>query len=124
MDIAVFFFSLTNQVKLYHWQTTSYARHIATDNLFTVLLPLVDRFMEVYQGKANKRISSTHNKIMMQMTIYKGKEFDDYLKKCVEYLSVIINTGYVKESDTDLLNIRDEIVGELNKTLYLFSFEK
>ena len=32
-----FFFALRDQIKLYHWQTTSYARHKATDEIIKEL---------------------------------------------------------------------------------------
>jgi hypothetical protein len=38
------------------------------------------------------------------------------------FLKDLVKNGYLKESDTDLLNIRDDLVGQINKTLYLFTF--
>ena len=55
MDILPkFFFSIQINLKLYHWQTNSYARHIATDSILTKIDPLIDTFIEIYQGKFGK----------------------------------------------------------------------
>ena len=121
MEIARFFFQLTNQVKLYHWQTKSYARHIATDTLHTVLLPLVDRFMEVYQGKVGARVSDESKKIPLSVSQLSDAEMESFLEKAVEYLQdlAMLRNG----ANSDLANIRDDIVGNINQTLYLFSFK-
>jgi hypothetical protein len=39
-------FTFTSQLKLYHWQTRSYARHIETDHYLEELQKLVDKFIE------------------------------------------------------------------------------
>lgn len=43
-------FEVQNQVKIYHFQTKSYARHKASDTLFTSLVTNIDRFGEVLQS--------------------------------------------------------------------------
>jgi len=37
---------MTTTIKLYHWQTTVFARHKATES--TALIGLTDQFVEVY----------------------------------------------------------------------------
>ena len=39
------------QIKLLHWQTKSYARHKAYDDIYHSLGDLVDKFVEMYMGK-------------------------------------------------------------------------
>ncbi len=43
--------TIRNQIKLYHWQTKSFARHKATDDLTAALDLAIDNFVEVYMGK-------------------------------------------------------------------------
>jgi hypothetical protein len=43
-----------------------------------------------------------------------------FVKDCILYLQTGL-TKSLKENETDLLNIRDEMLGELNKLLYLFT---
>lgn len=50
-NIIKIFFHMSNNIKLYHWQTTSYAQHKATDELLSNISPLIDQFVEVYMGR-------------------------------------------------------------------------
>ena len=58
-EIAMIFLSFRDQLKIYHWQTSVYARHVAADKLFDALEDQIDRFMEVLQGTRNLRIQLT-----------------------------------------------------------------
>jgi hypothetical protein len=44
-----------NIMKVFHWRTTSYPRHVASDAFVTQFDTLVDRFMEVYIGRYGRR---------------------------------------------------------------------
>jgi len=46
-----FFFTMKEQIKIYHWQTMTYARHKATDDVLKELDENIDMFVEVYMGK-------------------------------------------------------------------------
>lgn len=50
-DIVASMLTIRNQIKLYHWQTKSFARHKATDDLTAALDLAIDNFVEVYMGK-------------------------------------------------------------------------
>ena len=45
-----------------------------------------------------------------------------FVKTCITYLEKTL-VKHLAPSDTDLVNIRDEIKGELNKVLYLFTLK-
>lgn len=115
--IQVFFHMLLN-IKLYHWETKMFSRHKASDELHGSLSDLIDKFIEVYMGRYNRpEFNGSFN--------IKVKELNDsniieVLHKYIKFLKHDISK-YVKDSDTDLLNIRDEILAEFNKTLYLFT---
>ena len=47
-DIVSSLLTIRNQVKLYHWQTGSFARHKATDDLTAALDLNIDAFVESY----------------------------------------------------------------------------
>jgi len=124
MQIATYFFQLQNQLKLYHWQTPVYARHLASDSLLNGLLPQIDTFMEILQGKKNQRIGMNTNNVSISIQTYDDDHIIDYLRNVVKDLMNIEKTfgGVVTSKDTDLLNIRDDMVGQINKALYLFTF--
>ena len=112
--LVKFFFCFQFINKLYHWNTSSFARHKATDGFNNIITDLVDRFVEVYIGiyKTKPIVESIKldKTLMTDDGIIKlFTDARDYLRK----LHHIIQ-------DTELLNIRDEILVEINKTLYLF----
>lgn len=117
-SIIKFLFELQHVIKLYHWNTTSYAQHMATDRTITSILPLIDQFVEIYLGK-NKKMDS-NEKLNITITNYNEKKFLDYAQKSIDAL---IDMKLDSKKDTDLLNIRDELVASLNTMLYLFKLK-
>ena len=101
-------------IQIYHWQTDNYARHKAAGKLYDSLNTNLDKFVEAYQD--DKRFKVVEGKLKIKnMTNTSAKnlliEFSEFLKKISKTL----------ENDPDLLNIRDEILADVNQTLYLFS---
>jgi DNA-binding ferritin-like protein len=115
-----FFFSLQTNIRMYHWQTDSYSRHKATDNLLENLDPLIDKFMEVYQGKYGKIKKGLTNITVRSLN---EETAPDFINQCIQFLNNICDEEqHIKKTDSDILTIRDEITGILNQTLYLFTF--
>ena len=110
-----------NQVKIYHWSTDKYARHVATDTLFNNLGQNIDKFVETYQGSRNKKLKLSE-KCILTLVHINDSNMLDYLKEFAKWLSFDLPKVLDQKSDTDLLNIRDEILTDVNKTIYLFSF--
>jgi DNA-binding ferritin-like protein len=114
-------------VKLYHWNTLSFSVHKATDDLYGELNTLIDQFVEILLGKAdniNKKnkhnvldIKSVNTKIYMDNGGFK-KEIDAY-KNFMIGLSSVFN----HRENSDLLNVRDEILATLNKMSYLLTLK-
>ena len=102
-------------IKLFHWKTKSYSTHKATDGLHGTLNELVDKFVEVLVGKYNLNLSMNDFKSLTINNLLDNAELEQFVKELCKYLSdMFFNTN-----ETDLANIRDEILGELNQFLYL-----
>lgn len=119
-EIVHLMMTLRNQVKLYHWQTMSHPRHTATDGLVEKLDENIDKFVEVYIGKYG-RPKLTGRSASIHLRNHSDKEATKMLQEAVQWMTHDL-TKKLKKTDTDLLNIRDEIVADLNQTLYLFTF--
>lgn len=120
-DIVHLMLTLRNQVKLYHWQTMAYPRHIATDELVTKLDANIDQFVEVYISKYGRpKLSGSTSTIRLRN--HSDKEATALLQEAIEWMTTDLSRK-LKKTDTDLLNIRDTIVADLNQTLYLFTFK-
>ena len=116
-----FFFTLRNQIKLYHWQTVTYARHIATDETLKSLDDHIDTFVEVYMGKYGRPniTKGTNTTVVKNMA---DKTAAKFVKDGIAYLQGPLSRS-LKPDDTDLANIRDEMLGDLHKLLYLYTLQ-
>jgi hypothetical protein len=118
-DHIHFFLHLRNQLKLHHWQTKIYARHIATDKILEKLDDLIDSFVEIYLGKYSRtRLTSKNATITLHNLTEAGAT--RLITGAIKYIQGPM-TRSLKEQDTDLMNLRDEMVAELNQLLYLFT---
>lgn len=116
-----FFLTMRNQIKLYHWQTGLYSRHKGTDGVIESLDGNIDKFVEVYMGKYGRpKMNSRTNTI--QIKNFTEKNAVAFVKACIQELIMEVPKG-LKKTDTDLINIRDEMLGDLNQLLYLFTLE-
>lgn len=114
------FFEMTNTIKLYHWKTTSYSVHKATDELHKRLSGHIDKFVEVLLGKmAPNRIQ--YKKSTTPITDCSDKV--DFSNKIVRFRSVLLELPNLLDpkNDTDLISIRDDMLADINQFLYLFS---
>jgi hypothetical protein len=116
-----FFFQMREQIKLYHWQTKVYSRHKATDSVIDALDEHIDKYVEVYMGKYGRpRLTAQTNTVKLQ-NLSEGS-IVKFIKACIKVLTTDLPRG-LKSTDTDLLNLRDEMLGELDQLLYLFSLK-
>jgi hypothetical protein len=115
------FMEMINVVKLYHWKTHSFPEHKSTDELHARLSENVDKFVEVLLGKDESRIMKWDKN--MQIIQYDNKaDFKAriyYYREFLKGLSDILDP----RMDSDLLNIRDEILADINQFLYLLTFK-
>ena len=117
-----FFFAMRNQIKLYHWQTYSHARHRATDDVVNSLDEHIDLFVEVYMGKYG-RPKMTPKTGTFKVENFTDKKATAFVKQCITVLTGPLVKDLDPRHDSDLLNIRDEMLGDLNKLLYLFTLK-
>jgi len=115
------FIEMLNTIKLYHWNTHSFSQHKATDELHERLSKNVDKFVEVLLGKRDSRIKHIQPKIPI-VNNRTSKSFKHQIYQYREYL-IGMNRCLDPKRDTDLLNIRDEILGDINQLLYLLSLK-
>jgi len=137
--VMLSFFQIQNTLKFSHWRTKSYAEHKALDDFMSKFLDNMDKFIEIWQGKYGRIDIKGKSADLKVYKVNKGE--------LVKYLDILIGffggnnasgcgrykiTGkknycgitlldIVKNTDTDLLNIRDEIVGNINQLKYLLT---
>jgi hypothetical protein len=122
-EIVLKFIEILNIVKIYHWKTFSYPQHKATDELYESLNGRVDEFIETLLGKTGGRFNLTSTKHIPFYDYTNVTKFKQCIETFKKYLVNMSNAPYFKNPEhSDLLNIRDEILGDLNKFTYLLTF--
>lgn len=115
-DIVTHLLTIRNQVKLYHWQTGSFARHKATDDLTAALDLNIDAFVESYMGRYGRpKVSGS-----IKLHNFSESAAKAFVAKETKYLETELPRK-IGKGDSDLLNLRDTILGDLTKVLYLFT---
>jgi hypothetical protein len=123
-EITVVFFEILMMVKLFHWKTTSYPTHKATDKLYTKLNENIDSFIEILLGKTGLRTNLMSNKTIRLLDLSSQESLKREVEAFKGYLVSLNNNKAMKTmTNTDLLNIRDTILGDLNQFLYLLTFK-
>jgi hypothetical protein len=118
-DHIHFFLQLRDQIKLYHWQTRVYARHIATDQILEKLEKHIDSFVEVYIGKYGRpRVTGKNAEITVHNMTEAGAS--RMLQAALRYLQGPL-TRSLKEGDYDIFALRDDLVEDMNQLAYLFT---
>jgi len=119
MNFVTNLLTLHNQFKVYHWQTQrkvgSFAQHSAFGTAYDELTENIDDFIEIYQGKYGVIKGRDGFTINLQ-------NLDDnpvaFVDEFIQYLIKNVPDSLDTTADTDLLNIRDEMLGILNQTKY------
>ncbi len=117
-DILIEFLTLQANLKIFHWQTESYAEHKAFEKTYKKMDELIDDFIECYQGK--------YDRIYLEGSDYleiKDYDKEDLISFLSYYQEVIKSkiTSFLSEEDSDLLNIKDEMLATINKLAYLLT---
>ena len=115
-----FLLGLSAQLKIMHWQTKGYSRHQAFGNTYDTLSDLTDTFVEAAIGKYGrfKLDDETNTITLVNLSELKPEEMINTVKNALNQYS-----EQFEPTDTDILNIRDEMLGLFNKLSYLLTLE-
>lgn len=109
--------TLRNQIKIYHWQTFSYARHKSTDELVSQLDSTIDQFVETGMGLYQQRPIFAQGSTLEIVTFVTDEQGMNLINKLIQYLRSL------KLDDPALLNLRDEFLSKVYQQRYLFTLE-
>lgn len=121
MDFVTILLNYQIQFKIYHWQTKSYARHVASDELVSAIQDIVDYYVETIIGS---RIPfDMSNQTIQLANCSTNAQGDGLLNNFIEYLSmdgtnVISDIGIV-----GLENKWQEFLGQVDKIRYKFMLD-
>jgi hypothetical protein len=119
MNIITNLLTIQNQLRVFHWQTQkkqgSFAQHEAFGKAYEELDPLVDDFIEVYQGKNGALMGKNGFTLNLENL---SDNYEAFIDEAIQYFKDYLPQSLDANADTDLLNIKDEMMAILNQTKY------
>lgn len=108
------------QLRQLHWQTKSYAKHQAYGKIYEDMDDLIDMFAEVCMGKHGrpeyKGGYTIQGKDISEISV------QEFIDETCDFL-ISLTDVYDQSEDSDLLNLRDEILALFNKLKYLLTLK-
>ena len=119
-EIILKLVQIQNQFRFLHWQTFGDAKHRAYGAIYDNLGDLMDMFAEVMMGKYGRPEFESEFSIMFQdIKVINIQNFLDGITEFLVDMTDQLDSRY----DTDLLNLRDEMLAEINKLKYLLTLK-
>lgn len=114
------FLGVQAQLKVFHWQTKGHARHLAFGNTLDSIDDLIDDFVEESMGQYGRfKLDDETNTIkLVNLSEVNPTEMANTI--CEALVQI---TDQLNPKDTNLLNLRDEILGKFQKLKYLLTQE-
>jgi len=114
-ELTLKLIQIQTQFKFLHWQTFGDAKHKAYGEIYDSLTESIDKFVEIMMGKQGRVEFDPEFSIMFQDI--KNLSVQNFLDGITEFL-VGMTDQLDNRYDTDLLNIRDEMLGDINQLKY------
>jgi hypothetical protein len=103
------------QFKFLHWQTFGDAKHKAYGEIYDSMGDNIDRLVESMMGKSGRiQFDSEFSILFQDISALSVQNFMDGITEFLVGMTEQLDPKY----DSDLLNIRDEILGDINQTKY------
>jgi len=113
---------LQAQMRILHWQTTSFAEHNAFGGFYDAADEIIDRLMEAIQGKYGRITLGGIDSL--QVSDYGKLKINMFLMDIETFYSTEIFTcGIDKVADSEIENIIQELRGEIDKLKYLLTLK-
>ncbi len=110
------------QFRVLHWQTTSYAEHMAFGSFYAAIDPIIDKLIEAIQGKYGRITLGGIDSI--QVSDYSNLKLNVFMMDIDTFFSTeIYLCGIDKSKDSEIDNIVQELTGEIDKLKYLMTLK-
>lgn len=110
--------TLQNQLRIFHWQTESYAEHKALGKAYESLDDLIDTLIEESFGRYGRERNIGGFDIKLQN--YEQSKPQELLHSAGIAVKAM-RARFEQDGATNLSNIADEILGVLDQTSYLLT---
>ena len=111
---------IQNQFRFLHWQTTADAKHRAYGDIYNTLGELLDDFAEACMGQHGRfEFGEEFSIVFQDINVLNLQDFVDGI---TDFL-ISFNDIFDNTMDSDLLNLRDEMLLKINKLKYLLTLK-
>lgn len=104
------------QIKMFHFQTKKFGGHKASDDYLSKFENNLDEFMEVAQGHFGKLETRTIE------IAFDTLNDNNIIEALGDFINILKSLSGPLREYTDLLNLRDEMIGDASKLRYLLTF--
>jgi hypothetical protein len=113
--IAKFGLNVLSQIRIFHWQTTVGDLHKTLGNFYDALDENTDKLVECMMGKYGR--FSIKDGSMSTITDYSDSALENLISMAESVYGIEARRMFVK--DSEICNILDEILAEIQKLKYL-----
>jgi hypothetical protein len=118
-SIVIGLIRMEQQLRILHWQTKSFARHTAYGKIYNGLGELIDTFMEASMGEYGRfQLSDGAIQLRNLDELNVGETMDEYIGFLLSF-----NEKLDPARDSDLLNLRDELLTDVKQLKYLLTLK-
>ena len=117
-SVAMNLFNHQVVMKLFHFQTELYGAHKASDMYLEKFAGTMDKFLEIAQGIYGR---ITIKKYTLSGSSHRDNNIINHIEGIIKFLRTGIDE--LLADYTDLINVRDEIVGDAEQLKYLLTFK-
>lgn len=104
------------QAHIFHWQTRSFAQHLALEGYYTGIVPLVDAYVEAFQGKYGMLTGFSPKQELVDV------DMDTILTTFDDLEAFVASRSPFLPADADLVNIHADILNLIHATQYKLKF--
>lgn len=119
MDTSKYISALVNsrdQAHMFHLGTSSYAQHKALEDYYNGIVPLVDTYVEAYQGTYNRLLRGVRRNSRFIQDPRKALSYFVTLRKRIRKMRL--------PKDSHLRNLQDGVMELIVSTIYKLRFLK
>lgn len=103
-------FTTRNLLHFAHWNTKSYASHMALGDLYDQIIEDIDEIVETYQGKYGLVEDLRCNAAKLP------KDIANYVKEEAQWVED--NRMFISKGDSSIENLIDSLIGHYHKCVY------
>ena len=116
-ETLLYLLTVQLNVRLRHWQTHSYAEHVALGAFYDALDAFTDKLVETTQGINESRVLIAEGSLLSLSPMLDGD-----VVEMLQSLQALMTMEFSTER-REIQNLRDDFLATVDKTLYLLTLK-